>query len=317
MKIKLILNDREYLEAFKDVALRTDDDIYIEIGNNDGILNEKMIVITDYAPEDINTVDYQNIVFLSTNPEDGLQNYKTGTPLRLFKYSSLSSILADIHQINYLLSASNRKSYDVLSDIYTIATDSFGMLSSDITKTIARQLLFHNCEKILIITLKAVNEYSNSDENDRSRFIRLRYYQETNRSYSIEHFVYKDNYGISYLRLPNGLNPIAFMSADDVSSFIRKLSDDGFDTILLDMGNDLSRRNLEIAEKSDRIIFYSENREIPVLDDFQFDKNGMEKLDILNLNRSDDCVELKIDNYLESLFKSYRTDYEDEKSIHN
>ena len=53
------------------------------------------------------------------------------------------------------------------------------------------------------------------------------------------------------------------------------------------------------------------------MEDFQFDKRDMEKIDILNLNRSDDCVELKIDNYLESLLKSDRTGFENEKNLHN
>lgn len=301
MKIRLILNDKEYLEAFKDVALRTDDNIYIEIGNANDCSNDSYVVVTDYSFEELGMHNSSNVVYLSNNPGDNLQNYKTGSPIRLFKYSSLSSILADIHQINYLLFSANSRTYDVLPDIYVIATDSFGLLSSDITKAIARQIMFHNGKKILIVSLKAINEYGKCDEMDRSRFTRLKYYQEIGRSYSIEHFIYKDNYGVNYLRLPEGLNPVANMCTEDMCKFIRELCCGGFDIILLDAGNELNEKNIKIAEKSDKIIFYSENEKIAVLDDFKYRKNSMEKVDILNLSRNDDCMELKIDNYVEKL----------------
>lgn len=314
MKIRLILNDKEYLEAFKDIALRTDDNLFIEVGNQGNNSKERVVVITDYAPEELHADDYSNIVFLSDNPGDRLENFKADTPLRLFKYNSLSSILADIHQINFVLSSSHGRSYDVLSDIFAVATDSFGIQSSEVTKIIARQILFHNSEKILIISLKAVNEYGKSDEGDRSRFTRLRYYQEIDRAYSIEQFVYKDNYGIYYLRLPDGLNPIAFMSNENIEDFIRMLSYDGFSTIILDIGNELNMKNIEIAKKSDRIIFYSENREMKVLDDCQLENESRKKLDILNLNISDDRMELKIDSYVEGLLKSHKTNSDEEKN---
>ena len=214
MRVRLIIQDREYCQALIETIARADKDIYIELGRIGKLenLGEDTLIVTDLNPlkYDFSSLrDYnKRVIFLTPNPKDVFNPDIVDDCQRLFKYNSISNILSDIEQINYIWTGEVSSSLGTVSRIYSVCSDDADK-SSKYARALARQVVFRKGGNILVLSLKYVNEYANSSELNTGKFSRLLYYMDIGRDYPIEAFTYSDSYGISYMRLPYGMNPIA------------------------------------------------------------------------------------------------------------
>ena len=75
------------------------------------------------------------------------------------------------------------------------------------------------------------------------------------KDYPPDCFTVTDSYGISYLMLPEGVNPIAELDHRYLSMLINSVGNH-FDTVILDVGTCFSKENIRIISCANDIIFF-------------------------------------------------------------
>ncbi|MBQ0018542.1 MAG: hypothetical protein KBS63_04975 [Clostridiales bacterium] len=303
MRIRLLLHDREYCRAFAAMIAAADKDIFVELAENYSLagIEETTLIVTDLSPEKIKREYIERssgrIVFLTEDPRD---KYRKDESLhKLFKYSSISSMLSDLSHINYLWTGEN-SSAPGIARIFAVCSDR-GDLSPSLCRTLARQILFRHGGRILVIPVGYINEYAIPDETDKSKFTRLMYYIDTEKEYTPDAFTYCDNYGISYLRLPPGLNPIAYIDSDELAKLVCNLAGEKFNTIIIDISSAYSRRNLDVISKADNILFTSFDEKKLDIGEITDDPEILSRFDVIRLS-GNGKVELSIDEYVKKIY---------------
>lgn len=306
MRIRLIIKDKEYRQAMIDTLSRSDKDIYVEVGMMDGCtdIGDKTLIITDYHEQECNLLsltDFQmRVIFLTTNPRDVLDPEKETGYYRLFKYSSMSSIFSDVEQIYYRWTGETNNSLGLVGRVYAVCT-SETKDSSVYAKALARQVLFRRGGSILIISLKYINDYACSDETNTSRFSRLMYYLDIDQDYPADAFTYNDAYGISYMRLPTGLNPVAYLDINDLEDLVRNFSHNNFDTVILDVGNSYSEVNIRMINKVDNIVWFDGGNNFS-LQEIYIEKDIDAKTRRFVIQSQETDAELAIDDYIRGVY---------------
>lgn len=302
MRIKLIIKDEEYRKAMLRTICQLDKDVFVEVAKctDQLISDDKTIILTDMKCENLEFGD-NKVVFLTTDPDDHVRVDKPESVQRLFKYNSISSILSDIEQLNYLWTGITDSVNEVSSRIYAVCSDNADD-SSKLSQALARQIAFRKGGEILLLSLKYINEYSTQDESNNSRFTRLMYYMDIGKKIPIDAFVYTDPYGISYLRLPPGLNPIAYMNSEDLIATVRSLSQLKYDTLILDIGDTYSEANIRMINRSDNILWFVTERGKFDLDEICIEKNINEKIKKIPVFGKESDIELSVDDYVRTVY---------------
>lgn len=307
MRIRLIIKDEDYREAMINTIGRADKDVYIEVGGMDDCadIGDSTLIITDYPEKQckfLSISDFQmRVIFLTTNPNDAIDIDNDSEYYRIFKYSSISSIFSDIEQIYYKWTGETNTSLGLVGRVYAVCT-SDARESSEYAKALARQVLFRRGGSILIISLQYINEYANCDEINTAKFSRLMYYLDIDRDYPTEAFIYNDGYGISYMRLPKGLNPIAYLSVTDLEDLVRNFSHNNFDTVILDVGNCYSEANIRMINKVDNILWFDSESNGFKLNEVFVEKNIHEKARRIPLALKNLNLDLTIDDYVRDVY---------------
>jgi hypothetical protein len=127
------------------------------------------------------------------------------------------------------------------------------MLSSDRCRAIARQIIYRQGGRILILSLSFINDYGNTGGRD--VFRKLMYFIDGGRDYRADAFTFTDSYGISYLDIPRGINPVASLDAGYLSALIRTMGSK-FDLVILDAGTCYRKENLDIIRSAGDIVWF-------------------------------------------------------------
>lgn len=302
MRINLIIRDKEYARAMAEVISETGKDVFVELGPppNDLADNDN-IIITDADARELSSTDYSNIIFLTKNRNDRLLDDNEGKPIKIFKYSSINSILSDIEHIHYLLSGNKDISNGLLSRVFAVCSDGYSRTNT-LAMALARQILYRRGGDMIIISMEYVNNYPCQYESDRSRFSRWMYYMDIKRNYSIDEFITTDSYGISYLRLPSGLNPVAYMNLDEATNLIEELCRKKFETVILDIGNNYSELNVRLINKSDHILYFVGDTAKLDINEVLVEQGIETKLQTIAINDKLKEIELVIDEYVAKLY---------------
>lgn len=303
MRIRLIISDKDYCSAFKNAISSADKDIYIEIGKK-GIINNLgagTIIVTDVEPEGVDKRLLNRTVFLTMNPLDAVDIREKDKLFKIFKYSPASKILSDIEEVDYLLTGENGKIYSANSRIYSICSDLCSK-NFDLARTVARQIMFRRGGKILLISMRYINQYPEPNGTNNSKFSKLMYYLNCDRDCPIEPYIYQDSYGISYLRLVDGLNPVSKLDANEVITLIRTLCSRGFQTLILDIGDCYNDTNIKLINKSDNVMFFAGDPSNHfIIRDLIDDKEGNSKIKHFDINNTYQDLELEIDDYIKNI----------------
>ena len=305
MRVKLIINDKEYLKAITEVIGANDKDICVEIENRreNMELDGESLIVTDISPERFGSGVLKNfsnrMIFLTDNPGDSVNSADADGLYRLFKYDSISSIIADMSQVNYVWRGETTSSQG-LSRVFAVCSNCEDITAS-VCRALARQILFRHGGEILVISLRYINDYGTADESDRSRFSKLMYYTDSGRDFPADAFTYSDSYGIGYLRLPHGINPVAFLSIEELAALIRNMCRRKYETIVLDIGPVFSECNNRIINAADNIVFVNDDRNVFNIEEVLTDDSSsrLRKMQVVeNGNR----IELKIDDYVRDVY---------------
>lgn len=306
MRVRLIIQDEEYRKAMIDVISHADKDVFLEIGTTGhlGKIDENTLILTDVPPEkccfDGLSNQFKRIVFLTTDANDALDLDKKDEYQKLFKYKSISSIISDVEQINYLLTGESNSSYGLGGRVYAVCSDD---VNGKYAQALARQVMFRRGGNILLVSLKYVNEYGTQDEANRSKFSRLMYYMDVGKEYPLDAFTYKDSYGITYLRLPIGLNPLAYINTDELGAVVRNLSHKNFDTVILDIGDSYSEVNIRQINKADNIVHFVSDKGKFNIDEILVEDAVADKVKEIQLGNPNEDIELTIDDYVRRIYE--------------
>ena len=307
MRVRLIIQDKEYCRALVETIGRADKDVFVEVSTlaEASTIGDGTLVITDIKserPELMSLEDYtKRVIYLTTNPGDVLNLNKKDECQKLFKYSSISNIFSDVEQINYMWTGETGSTLGLVSRVYAVCSD-MSDDSSRYSRALARQVLFRRGGSILLLSLKHVNEFGSADENNRSKFSRLMYYMDTGKDYPTEAFTYKDSYGISYMRLPRGLNPIAYMKSQELVNLTRNLTHNKFDTVILDIGSVFNEANILMVNKADNILWFANDSVGFRIEELFLSDSPAEKIKRFNVTAKDIDIELAIDDYVREVY---------------
>ncbi len=305
MRLRLIIRDTEYRQAMIAVISDADKDIYAEISDDiyDSNIMANTIIITDVPVENVDSAflkaNRERIVFLTSDQKDRLHRDDECRIHRLFKYNSISSILADVSQINYWWTGESTASTGT-ARIYAVISDD-AEISRSVSQALARQIMFRHGSELMVLSLSYLNEYAALDEKDRSKFARLMYYMDIGREYSIDGFTYSDSYGTKYLRLPRGLNPLAYFDGKTLDRFVTEMCQKHFETVILDIATTYSSANIRVLNKADNIIFVrtEENKLDP--GELTEKEEILRRMSVLPVGESNG-IELRLDDYVKKIY---------------
>ena len=315
MRIGMLMRDMEYRDALTEMISHSDRDILIEIAGRSGA-DGKSVILTDIMPDEIDDDVLRRIaprtLFLSSiPPERGTSlnsddHTDTNTlPLNvIFKYSSVSTILAELTLVYQRWTGDSC----ILSTVsVTIAVMGESDLhSSSICRMLARQIIYRRGGSVLILPLGFINDYAERNntqaerEEARGWFRRLIYMIDDGRDFPAESFVTNDSYGISYLKLPEGLNPVAELDSRYLDRLVTSMGM-RFDTMILDIGTCYRQENIGLACRADRIIFIGSGRRIRDIREM-IDSLPAERTKSIRFSMGTDET-LALDDYVLELFR--------------
>lgn len=269
MRVQLLIRDKDYRDAMKEMIAGADIDIFVEI-ESDSSKDGNSLILTDIAPDEIDKDVLRKIagrtLFLSgvrpgtDHRSRNVSGINNDPPYTIFKYSCLSSILAELAMVYHEWTGDQGNISAVTKSIAVLSESD--LCSADRCRILARQIIYRKGGSVLILPLGYINDYSFDTGEAIGWFTRLMYLIDEGREYPAESFVVKDSYGVSYLMLPRGLNPVAGLDGEYLSKLISGIGCK-FDTLILDVGSSLRKENLDIAAGADRVLFFGNGRRIP------------------------------------------------------
>lgn len=311
MKIRLIIKDLEYCLAFRNNITSADKDIMVEIskgGKLNGI-DSKTIIVTDVDPKRVDKRLINQTVFLTKDQNDTGEKLE-GKYRKIFKYLRTSKILSFIEETYCDITGRVERINSGTSRVFAVCSDS-NSCNAILCKTLARQIVYRHGGEILILPLRYINEYFDPNEKDNNRLSKLLYYLKSGKECPLEGYLYRDNYGINYLCMGKGINPISKLELDELVSLIKVFCKDKFDTVILDIGDCFSDINNEVISKSDNIILLRKDATLN-LEDVFVDEETRKRASSIELYDNEKDLELLIDDYIDDVYKLGDLDYEQE-----
>ena len=304
MRLGILIRDADYRDALIRRLTFYDNDIFVNIiGQNSGDASD-CLILTDIKPDEFDSSVLSRIsdrtVFLSTSP--GMEDTEDTALRRVFKYGNINTLLSEL-MLAYSEWHGNVSIRDYCARIISVCSES-DALSAEKADALARQIMYRNGGKVLLISLGYINDHGRNEEDKVNRFARLMYAIRTGRESASDSFTYSDSYGVSYLMLPCGINPIAYLGEDELKSVIRALSG-RFDTLVLDIGTCLRDENMAVLKGSDNIVCFAGGRRFPGLADMISERTDAKVTDIRMTGDTDEA--LAIDECVRQIYGKDRS----------
>ena len=305
MRIALLIKDLEYRDALVQNLAESGSEILLDIVSAGEKIESDALILTDAKPADVDgelLLTIKNrIIFLTTCKSDKTNDNTLHT---LFKYSSVSRLLADISDIYYRWMGIESHNA-VNSRLIACCTDSDAFSDSRCTR-VARQIIYRQGGSVLIMPLGYINEHSSDYSRDINNFARLMYKVRKSDIGSVEHMSYTDSFGISRLIIPEGRNPIAYLDEDDLSALILALSG-VFETLILEVAGCYRSENLSAIKNAHSVICFETGRRRIRFEEL-LPKEESNKLRIIKVDEGSD-EDPAIDEYIEELYGSSNEDW--------
>lgn len=260
------MRDTEYRDALIEMISEFNKDIFIEIADANGG-GRDAVILTDIRPEEIESDVLMRMsvrtVFItsvrsSDEPDDADRAYEIH---RVFKYSGIQEIISKVSVV-YSEWTGDSGNAVTLSRCAAVCGES-DLESSARCMELARQIIYRHGGSILILPLGYINDYASDCEDN--CFARLIYMTSNGREYPAEGYTRTDSYGISYIRMKEGLNPVAELGGTHLNRLIASLGS-RFDTLIFDIGSCYRKENVEIIRKADGVIWIGSGRRVKSLE---------------------------------------------------
>ena len=285
MRLALLIQDKEYRDAFIDSITDSGSEVLIDVISKGDKIEPDALIVTDAKPADLDAITFQTIkdriVFLSNNHFITPNN---NPHIQLFKYGSISRLLAEISDAYNSWQGIEPRSA-IKSKIIACCTDSDAFSGSRCTR-IARQIIYRQGGSVLILPLGYINEHSVDHSRDINNFARLMYRVRKGVIPEPASISYTDSFGISRLILAQGRNPIAYLDQDELTALINGLST-VFETVILDISGCYRAENLNAIKNSGLVICLETGRRRINFEEIIPREDG-EKLRIIKVDEGSD-----------------------------
>ena len=298
MRVTIMMRDEEYREALARMISDTGRDVFVEISGS-GTSKKDSVILTDVMPDEIEQKSLVRLrdrtVFLSPVPVGSKTD--NGYHIR-FKYSCFADILSELLSV-YAAWSGDRGAVSPVTRMIAVISGS-DQLCSDRCRSLAGQIVYVHGGSLLILPLGYINDYRTDAGDDSSgSFRRLMYMIDEDREYHADAFTMTDSYGITTLRLPGGINPLAELDSTYLSRLINSLGRH-FDTVILDIGSCYRKENIGLIYRSDNILFLGSNRRTGDLKDYIGEDNAARAVIISCADSKDEAVAL--DGYVRDIY---------------
>lgn len=266
MRLGILIYDSEYRNALVNKLSSYDNDIYVNVIGGAGSDSDDCLILTDIAPESLDDKALSRLmprtVFLTGayGAEHSGNESSAGLASdchRLFKYITVSEMISELSLVyNEWRGIPHSRDYSAKTIAVCSEYDSF---SSDKCLTLAGQIIYMHGGSVLVIGLGFINDYGMHGSPDMNRFARLMYAISNGRERESDSFTYTDSYGVSFLTLPCGRNPMAYLNEEELRCMISGLSC-RFDTVILDVGNCYRKENVSLIRESENIVYFEGGR---------------------------------------------------------
>ena len=303
MRIGLLIRDVEYRDALIEMISEFDKEIFVEIAGAKGTA-KNCVILTDVRPEEIGSDALERLrdhtVFISHTQKDlvpSCSKDENKTVHRVFKYSRISSIMSELSMV-YCSWTGDAGSGSILTRTICVCS-AMEMQCSERCLALARQIIYRRGGSILVLPLNYINTYGYADGSDCNYFARLMYMLDAKRDYPPEAFTNTDSYGISYLMMPAGRNPIAYLDSEDLAMLIRSLAAK-FDTLVMDAGTAFRTENLQIMKSADNVLCFGSARQLIDVKAMLGEEHRSRFTEIMISGADDE--NLRIDDYVREVY---------------
>lgn len=256
MRLGLLIKDSEYRDALADKLASYDKDIFVNILDGSDKDTAYSLVLTDILPEELDpsvldAIKARTVFLLGSDRacSEGLNS--------VFKYSGVPSLISELSAVyNEWQGLGPGRPHT--SKLISVCCDS-DSFSSVKCLQLARQIIYLKGGRVLIIPLSYVNDYGASEYAGKNILSRLMYSMHTGRRADMEAFTFSDSYGVSYVSLPPGINPLAYLDAEELSAVLSGLGA-YFGTVICDAATCFRDENIKVLKESDRVVCFEHGR---------------------------------------------------------
>ena len=264
MRIGILLKDIEFRDALIDRLSSYNNNIYVKILDNTASDISDFLILTDITPDEIDRSLLDSIscrtVFMTRKMEHLSSDNCCGSEHSeyhyIFKYSSVGNLISELSRVYSDWKGGSGRSCSAKIISVCCESDSF---SADKCISLARQIIYRCGGKVLIIPMSYINDYGLPDSEKSNSFARLMYSIRKGRTGSADSFTYTDCYGLSYLMIPPGQNPIAYLDEDEINTLINGTGR-YFDTVILDIATAFRKENILLMNDSEYIVSFENGR---------------------------------------------------------
>lgn len=298
MKVVIMMRDREFRDAFAEMVSENGRDIYAIVNGSTGT-HKEAVILTDIMPHELEDEAIEKLksrtLFLSSVPVRKDNDVRCHV---IFKYSGMTSIISELASV-YAEWTGDSGSLAASTRVIAVLSEA-DQLCAERCRTLAAQIIYNHGDSVLIIPMGYINGHIQKTHPDEGgAFRRMMYMIDEGRDYRPESFTECDSYGISYMRLPAGINPVSGLDEDFL---IRLIGSAGshFDTVILDIGSCFRSENLKMISRADNIIFFGNGRNIGDISEYTGVKAAERIRKIDSADAKDETIE--IDDYVKEIY---------------
>ena len=224
MRIGLLIKDAEYRGALAERLSSFDNDLFVNIIDGSNKDNSRCLILTDILPREIDPGVLKAIkartVFLKCSDTDVPDGY-----FSVFKYSSASSLVSELSDVYNSWCGCVQGRHHV-SKLIAVCTESDFSAAINCMQ-LARQIIYR--------------------------------YGGSGRIMQPDSYTYTDSYGTYFLHLSPGINPVAYLSDEELGLLLKEFCT-GFDAVICDIGTCFRTENLQVIHSADYFISFGYGR---------------------------------------------------------
>ena len=256
MRIGLLIKDAEYRGALAERLSSFDNDLFVNIIDGSNKDNSRCLILTDILPREIDPGVLKAIkartVFLKCSDTDVPDGY-----FSVFKYSSASSLVSELSDVYNSWCGCVQGRHHV-SKLIAVCTESDFSAAINCMQ-LARQIIYRYGGRVLVLPLSYINDYGRKEYSEKNDLQRLLYSIRSGRIMQPDSYTYTDSYGTYFLHLSPGINPVAYLSDEELGLLLKEFCT-GFDAVICDIGTCFRTENLQVIHSADYFISFGYGR---------------------------------------------------------
>lgn len=202
MNIKLVIKDIEYRDALIKAISMSDKGLYVEVSDDLSADTETMFVTDNRRLLELEggVASGYTLVYLSEHHKE--KRLDPPGPFILFKYDDMNVMIQELVLCNFLVNGTEISSL-CKGKMIGICDSGGAIDSSKFASEFSRKLAELTDRRVLLLSLKYLNQYGSSS-GDAFSVHKLFFYYRKNNDVPIDLFFGSDNYNVFYMNADDG-----------------------------------------------------------------------------------------------------------------